>query len=321
MASHWIGDVTDRALDLMSMDMVDAVRSGFLLAAATVFSVSIPHALRSRFLVYGPRANPTDESHAAKPTTQHTQSLLDHLTQWHVPHSFFRQFYIASLVSSLFWAIQLTYRGYFFQAIAARVSDEHKQQSMPLTQVLTCWILLAMQASRRLWECNIFSKPSASRMLVPHWILGLGFYLAAGVAIWIEGTGSILSDTLTIDDLKMSNAPSMRTFLCVPLFLVASGLQHDCHHFLFTLKTYSLPDHALFRGILCPHYGAECVIYLSLALVAAPPGQSINKTMLACMIFVAVNLGLTARTTKEWYMQKFDREQVERRWLMIPYLY
>lgn len=172
-----------------------------------------------------------------------------------------------------------------------------------------------------------------------HWLLGLGFYLAAGVAIWIEGSGmstlrtcgvllltsgsvgTILTRSLTIDHIKITNAPTMRTFFCVPLFLIASGMQHDCHHFLFSLNKYTLPDHPIFRGIVCPHYGAECVIYLSLAILAAPPGQVVNKTMLSCLVFVAVNLGLTARTTKQWYMQKFNKEAVQDRWLMIPYVY
>lgn len=126
---------------------------------------------------------------------------------------------------------------------------------------------------------------------------------------------------LTLADVTITNAPSLRTFLCVPLFLIASGIQHDCHHFLFSLKKYTLPEHPIFRGIVCPHYGAECIIYLSLALLAAPPGQVVNKTMLTCLGFVAVNLGITAQTTKQWYMQKFDQDKVQNRWLMIPYIY
>jgi 3-oxo-5-alpha-steroid 4-dehydrogenase 3 len=257
-----------------------------------------------------------------------------------VPHSYFTQFYIASVLSSAFWGLQLFFRGCVFQAIASRVSEEHRLESMSLTQIMICWLLLAMQGSRRLWECFVFAKPSTSKMWFVHWLLGLGFYLAAGVAIWIEGSGmdtlhmckgislltsrpvgTILTRPLTIDHVKITNAPSVRTFFCVPLFLIASGMQHDCHHFLFSLKKYTLPDHPIFRGIVCPHYGAECVIYLSLAILAAPPGQWVNKTMLSCLAFVAVNLGLTAQTTKQWYMQKFNKEAVQDRWLMIPYVY
>lgn len=115
--------------------------------------------------------------------------------------------------------------------------------------------------------------------------------------------------------------PSLRTFLCLPLFLFASGVQHDCHHYLFSLKKYSLPTHPLFRTIVCPHYTAECVIYLSLALLAAPPGELVNKTLLAALGFVAVNLGVTAGTTKNWYMQKFGADAVRDRWNMLPGVY
>ncbi|KAJ5994619.1 hypothetical protein N7451_010343 [Penicillium sp. IBT 35674x] len=300
-------DLVDRALEASAMDAIDALRAFFLLAAATKYlkpqtiTVSIPSSLRSRFLVYGPRAvsNSASESEPKTPTSL---GLLDYLATWQVPHSYFTQFYVVSVLSSAFWAIQLVFRGRVFQLIATRISEEHAQQSMSLTQVLICWILLAIQGSRRLWESHKFAKPSSSQMWVVHWVLGLGFYLAAGVAIWIEGSSSILSNKLTVDDVKMTNAPT-----------------HDCHHFLFSLKKYNLPDHPIFRAAVCPHYGAECIIYLSLALLAAPPGQVVNKTVLACFAFVAVNLGLTARTTKEWYMQKFGRAAVQDRWLMIPW--
>lgn len=124
-----------------------------------------------------------------------------------------------------------------------------------------------------------------------------------------------------MDDIEVTMVPSLRTFLCLPLFLFASGVQHDCHHYLFSLKKYSLPTHPLFRTIVCPHYTAECVIYLSLALLAAPPGELVNKTLLAALGFVAVNLGVTAGTTKNWYMQKFGADAVRDRWNMLPGVY
>jgi 3-oxo-5-alpha-steroid 4-dehydrogenase 3 len=148
--------------------------------------------LRDRFVAYGPRATATGAEPAAgsRPPAQASGSgLLDYLATWQVPHSYFTQFYIASVASSVFWAIQLYWRGRVFEVIASRVSEEHLQQSMSLTQVLICWILLAIQGSRRLWECIIFAKPSSSKMSFAHWVLGMGFYLAAGIAIWIEGSG------------------------------------------------------------------------------------------------------------------------------------
>ncbi|KAJ5551601.1 hypothetical protein N7535_000454 [Penicillium sp. DV-2018c] len=322
LISQWV----DNTLEATGTDAVDALRAFFLLAAATTFSISIPASLRSRFLVYGPRATSTSISTSSAsprgrdPSTVST-GFLDYIATWQVPHSYFTQFYVASLLSSVFWAAQLLSHGAAFQAIATRVSEEHRRHSMSLIQVLVCCVLLAIQGSRRLWECIAFSKPSSSQMWFVHWLLGLGFYLAAGVAIWIEGSGTLLTENLTIADLQMTNAPSMKTFFLVPVFLVASGLQHDSHHYLYTLKKYTLPEHPMFRGIVCPHYGAECVIYLSLALLAAPRGEWINKTMLSCLAFVAVNLGLTARNTKQWYTQKFGQDSVQGWWLMIPYVY
>lgn len=80
-----------------------------------------------------------------------------------------------------------------FQAVAVRVGPEHVQKSMTVHQVLLCWVLVVVHSSRRLSECLFFAKPSASRMWFVHWLLGLAFYVAMPVAVWIEGTGMVIS--------------------------------------------------------------------------------------------------------------------------------
>lgn len=195
------------------------------------------------------------------------------------------------------------------------------QQSMSIHQVFLCWALMLIQGARRLYECKAFAKPSASRMWFVHWLVGLAFYLAVSVALWIEGAGALLSHKVILDDLKVTIAPSLRTFVCIPLFLIASGIQHDCHHYLFSLKKYTLPTHPIFRRIVCPHYTAECVIYLSLALLGAPKGEVVNKSLLSALVFVVINLGVTAANTRHWYMRKFGEESVRERSNMIPWVY
>lgn len=207
---------------------------------------------------------------------------------------------------------------------------------MSVDQVMLCWVLMMIQGARRLQECFVFSKPSSSDMWFVHWLLGIAFYLAAGIAIWIEGAGmrhslvpfiqltfvgSLLSHRLSLEDINIANAPSLRTFICVPIFLLASGLQHDCHHYLFSLEKYSVPTHPVFANIISPHYMSECLIYLSLAAVAAPKGEAINKTLGSCLCFVAVNLGISASTSKQWYRAKFGESAVEGKWKMIPWVY
>ena len=106
-------------------------------------------------------------------------------------------------------------------------------------------------------------------------------------------------------------APSLRTMLVFPIFILASGLQNDCHIYLASLKKYTLPQAALFQYIICPHYFAECILYLALALIAAPNGQIINKTIFSADIFVMIILGISAKTNETWYMEKFGKDSVK----------
>lgn len=117
------------------------------------------------------------------------------------------------------------------------------------------------------------------------------------------------------------SSPSLRTMICVPVFLVASGIQHECHTYLASLRKYTLPKHPAFERLICPHYTAECVIYLSMAVLAAPQGELINKSIMTALIFVLVNLSVTADLTRGWYEGKFGKEAVAGKWRIIPYVF
>lgn len=130
-----------------------------------------------------------------------------------------------------------------------------------------------------------------------------------------------LANSKRSSDLFAISPPSLRTMCCIPIFLIASGVQHDCHKYLTSLQKYTLPTHPAFQRLICPHYTTECLIYLSLALIAAPGGEPINKTILAALIFVMVNLGITADMSKEWYEKKFGKESVVGRWRMLPFIF
>lgn len=71
---------------------------------------------------------------------------------------------------------------------------------MSVHQVMICWTLMAAQGARRVYECFVFSKPSSSKMWFVHWLLGIAFYLATGIAIWIEGTGVFSLVVVTVSD-------------------------------------------------------------------------------------------------------------------------
>jgi len=132
-------------------------------------------------------------------------------------------------------------------------------------------------------------------------------------------------ETLNVDKpltslLKLSK-PSLKTTIAIPLFLLASGVQHDCHTHLASLKKYTLPENRFFQSVACPHYTSECLVYVAIAIAAAPKGQVMNRTVLAGLGFVVSNLGVTADSTRKWYVEKFGEEKLEGTWRMVPYLY
>ncbi|KAL4810725.1 hypothetical protein BDV18DRAFT_155337 [Aspergillus unguis] len=328
----FIAHTVDSVLSTADMDAVDALRAFFILAACTIFTASLPNALRSRFVRYGARTTPTGaESKAAalqstakssaSPSSSPVTRALDYIATFRVPHSYFTQFYVISVLSTIFWALQLLFHGQAFQAIAARIRPENLQQSVSVNQVMLGCGLMLVQGVRRLHECLSFSKPSSSNMWFVHWFAGLGFYAAIAIAVWIEGAGTVLTHELSLNDFNLTSRFSGRTLLSLPLFIIASGIQHDCHHYLFSLEKYTLPTHPMFSWILCPHYTAECFIYLSLALLGAPKGETVNKTLLSAVFFVTVNLSITASTTRQWYKQKFGPAAVQGKWNMIPFIY
>lgn len=145
------------------------------------------------------------------------------------------------------------------------------------------------------------------------------------IAIWNiltvrPSADALLSAESVASSISMS-ALSPKAIIGIPIFILASGIQHDCHAYLASLPKYTLPIHPIFQSFICPHYTAECLLYLSLAFIAAPQGALINRTMFTAFVFVSANLTVTAATSKEWYERKFGKEAVAHRWIMVPGLY
>jgi 3-oxo-5-alpha-steroid 4-dehydrogenase 3 len=113
----------------------------------------------------------------------------------------------------------------------------------------------------------------------------------------------------------------MKTGLGLVIFFFAWFTQYNCHRYLASLKKYSLPEGGLFNYLICPHYTCECLLYLSLAIIAAPEGKLYNRTLTCAMVFILVNLGVTANGTKAWYSKRFGQIKVRGRWKMIPLVY
>jgi len=118
--------------------------------------------------------------------------LVDIVTNITVPHDFFWHFYLLSTSLSLYWALEvLVLRGPTFNAIVTLIRD--RGVGMSFEQVKITWLMMFAQGLRRLYECLYVNAPSksrqqksTSRMQAWIWALGLGFYAAMSVAVWVE---------------------------------------------------------------------------------------------------------------------------------------
>lgn len=302
-------------------------QSFFTLAAAGVLAVTVLPSRLSRLLLgYGPRISGAN-GNVHSTGSSWLEALVSTLTAWgQVPHWWFGSFYATSLACSAFWAYQYVVGGSAIRLLASsQLFDlpENKLASQisphAAQGVFVAWALMALQGVRRLYEQVIVAKKSASTMWVIHWVLGTAFYMVMSIAVWVEGAALILNPQPA--STFFTQPPSIKVALGSLVFVLGSAAQYSCHRHLAGLKKYSLPTKGLFQYLVCPHYTCECLLYLSLAAVAAPDDEILSRTIVSAVLFVAVNLGATAHGTRKWYMDKFGAPSMESRWTMIPLVY
>lgn len=140
---------------------------------------------RQNIMNYGSRSSIISRRGEVHRPKSQLAKLFYFIASLRVPHSWFIHYYLISVVSSVFWAIQMTTHGRAFEYIAS-----HTQQTTPgmsINQVLWAWCLMTTQGTRRLYECITLTKRSQSTMWVGIWLLGIAYYIFMGMSIWIEG--------------------------------------------------------------------------------------------------------------------------------------
>ncbi|KAH7360804.1 3-oxo-5-alpha-steroid 4-dehydrogenase-like protein [Rhexocercosporidium sp. MPI-PUGE-AT-0058] len=295
------------------MDPSLLCKAFFCFGTAVDIGGTLIPSFREHIMNYGSRRS--DQSSPENEQKTRSFGLFENIASIQVPHTWFTHYYIVSVASSIFWAFQICTRGAAFEFLA---TFSHQKESMTVNQAFLAWCFMAFQGIRRLYESLTLTKPSQSKMWVGLWLIGMAYYVFMGVSVWIEGIAALNQHGLSSLDVGL---PSVKTCIAVPLLVLASSIQHTCHKHLARLEKYSLPHQYWFQQIVCPHYTSECMIYLAIAIVAAPPGHLLNKTVLAGLGFVASNLGVTADSTRKWYVKKFGEEKLNGRWRMIPLLY
>ena len=165
--------------------------------------------LRSRFLKYGLRATPADtpQGEVTKPSSTERSSkgllvtFLDKMGRIQVPHGYFKHFYVVSVLSSVFWGMQILSQGSVLKTLASMTDSGGSTMSMSMSidQIILMWTLLLLQGIRRLGESIYVTKTSTSSMWFLHYLLGVGFYLIMGISVWIEGASRYPSDFIIPD--------------------------------------------------------------------------------------------------------------------------
>ncbi|KAM3465878.1 hypothetical protein MY5147_000219 [Beauveria neobassiana] len=315
-------------------------------AGGIIVMQALPASLRGLLMDYGARgtgkaADEADQKQPLPPPPPPPSGLKKLVVAvvtgaGQVPHAWFWHFYLLSVACSAFWAWQFWARGSVLRALAERQQQQQRatvdgsgggveeaeamaQMERELGKVFAAWIMMALQGTRRLYESVCVMKTgSGSSMWVVHWAVGLSFYAIMSISVWIEGSDAILASWETQEPARIL---ASRVPVAMALYFWAWNKQHECHAHLARLKKYTLPSEGLFRFLVCPHYTCECLIYLAIAVAAAPMGRWVNGPVMCGLAFVVANLGATAVGTRKWYVQKFGTAAVASRWTMIPFVF
>lgn len=165
--------------------LVWSIRAFYIFASYAILIVRFIPDLNSRFLDYGPRTAGTEKKavdNSVLPRWFRIQfdPVLDWLAEMTVPHAWFTHFYICSSICSAFWLYQSQISWRDFPSLTRHHISSQQGR------VAYCMMLLQLQGLRRLYECLFVAKASKSRMWIGHYFIGLAFYLATNIAVWIE---------------------------------------------------------------------------------------------------------------------------------------
>jgi hypothetical protein len=160
--------------------------------------------------------------------------LLDALARIRVPHDWFGQFYLLSVLCSVFWGWQVWTCGAAYVWVLGHVGSDTKGKDYGengngavedgVQGLVVCWVLLLVQGLRRTYETMAYVKKrdgkKISTMWVGHWIMGLFFYTTVNIAFWIERIGkslpglffSITNHHRHHRNLPCSNAPTNSSY-------------------------------------------------------------------------------------------------------------
>lgn len=255
-----------------------------------------------------------------------------------VPKRYFSHFYLSALLTfpTAFMLVLLYYSpsspghallhgfiGDFQKLSSNRLKFKTNNSLESITVLLFTQILMAIQASRRLYETLFISVfASTSKINMIHYLYGHAFYLAAAAStvcpILLSQTSSKFVTIDLIDHLVTG-----RRALVFVLFIYVSHYQHRCHVILANLRKdksgrviaeqHYAPSGGLFEYVSCPHFLTEVIIYLLIVVVQEFSSSYWNLIFLLVLTTQVFN----AMSAHKWYKRKYNDYPPDRR-AIIP---
>ncbi|XP_030420036.1 polyprenol reductase isoform X4 [Gopherus evgoodei] len=205
-----------------------------------------------------------------------------------VPKRWFSHFYILSVVWNSFLLLLLIQALFlsrpfpvWLQNLLSALGGASQNQDVgnKHLSVLLVLMLLLLHSFQRLIECLYISVFSSGVLHILQYCMGLGYYIVIGL-----------------------------TVLCQVPANVSNGKVVSLNH--------SIPFGDWFERVSCPHYFAELLIYVSMAVIFGFQ----NLTWWLVVMFVLFNQALAAVLCHEFYVNKFSCYPTHRK-AFIPFLF
>ncbi|XP_061848805.1 polyprenol reductase isoform X2 [Colius striatus] len=251
----------------------------------------------------------------------------DWLRRLQVPKRWFTHFYVVSVLWNGFLLIWLFQDKFLRRPLPSWIQHMHhalgrglqsKNTDVEHFSVLLVLVLLWLHSCRRLAECLWTSVFSSGVIHIVQYCFGLGYYIAVGSTLLCQVPTNVRNE-LSVQIRWYHIVGAM-------MYIWASLHQHRCLVILANLRksksgkvislSHSVPVGDWFERVSCPHYFAELLIYLSMAITLGFH----NVTWWCVVMYVLFNQALAAVLCHEFYQKNFSSYPKHRK-AFIPFVF
>ncbi|KFO82736.1 Polyprenol reductase, partial [Cuculus canorus] len=244
------------------------------------------------------------------------------------PHRWFTHFYVVSVLWNGFLLVWLSRAVFLKGSLPSWIQKVHRALGRETRNedtgnehlsALLVLLLLWLHSCRRLAECLWTSVFSNGVIHIVQYCFGLAYYIAVGSTVLCQVPTNIMNGK------ELSVQISWYHFAGVVMYIWASLHQHKCLVILANLRKtksgqvvslgHSIPSGHWFERVSCPHYFAELLIYVSMAITFGFH----NMTWWCVVMYVLFNQALAAVLCHDFYQENFSSYPKHRK-AFIPFV-